>query len=93
MDLVKLLDHLQHHGVKALLVEGGGEVIHSFISGGLVDDLFLFVGDMVIGGRHAPTVADGDGALTLEAAPRARFVSAERLEGGLLLHYRFGAKP
>jgi 2,5-diamino-6-(ribosylamino)-4(3H)-pyrimidinone 5'-phosphate reductase len=92
VDLPRLLDELDRRGVKALLVEGGGEVIHSFIAGGLVDDLYLFIGDLVIGGRHAPTIADGDGATSLETAPRARFVSADRMDGGLLLHYRFGPK-
>jgi len=92
VDLVQLMEHLHGRGVGKLLVEGGGEVIHSFIAGGLADELFLFVADLVLGGRAAPTVADGEGALSTEGAARARFVSAERLEGGLLLHYRFGAR-
>lgn len=91
VDLGALLAHLEGKGIRKLLVEGGGEVIQSFIAQGLVDDLYLFVGDLVIGGRDAPTVADGDGHPDLDAAPRARFVSAERLGAGLLLHYRFGA--
>jgi 2,5-diamino-6-(ribosylamino)-4(3H)-pyrimidinone 5'-phosphate reductase len=90
VDLRALLEHLSGLGVKTLLVEGGGEIIHSFINAGLADDLFVFVADLVIGGRNAPTIADGEGARAIEDAPRARFVSAERLDGGLLLHYRFG---
>ncbi len=93
VDLVRLLEELHKRGVENLLVEGGGEVIHSFIYGGLVDDFYLFIGDIVLGGRHSPTIADGDGAPSQDTAPRARFVSAGRLEGGLLLHYRFGPKP
>ncbi len=90
VDLGRLLDELGRRGVLNLLVEGGGEVIHSFLREGLVDDLFVFVRDVVLGGRDAPTLADGEGAATLEEAVKARFVSAQRLEGGLLLHYRFG---
>jgi 2,5-diamino-6-(ribosylamino)-4(3H)-pyrimidinone 5'-phosphate reductase len=93
VDLPALLERLHERGVRKLLVEGGGEVIQSFLAAGLVDDLYLFVADLVIGGRSAPTVADGEGHLDAERAPRARFVSAQRLEGGLLLHYRFGAGP
>ena len=90
VDLGALLDELGRRGVARLLVEGGGEVIHSFLAARLADELFVFVADLVLGGRDAPTLADGEGASTLEEAVRARFVSAQRLEGGLLLHYRFG---
>lgn len=91
VDLKALLEHLHAKGVGKLLVEGGGEIIHSFLAEGLVDDLFLFIADFILGGRQAPTIADGEGHADIESAPRARFVSAERLQGGLLLHYRFGA--
>lgn len=91
VDLAALLEELSARGVKTLLVEGGGDVLHSFLLGGFVDDLYLFLADLVVGGRNAPTLADGEGVGRLEDAPRARFVSAERIEGGLLLHYRFGA--
>ena len=90
VDLGALLDELGRRGVARLLVEGGGEVIHSFLAARMADELFVFVADLVLGGRDAPTLADGEGASTLEEAVRARFVSAQRLEGGLLLHYRFG---
>lgn len=90
VDLRALLELLGERGVRAVLVEGGGEIIHSFVDAGLADEFFVFVADVVLGGRNAPTIADGEGARTLEEAPRARFVSAERLDGGLLLHYRFG---
>ena len=91
VDLGALLEHLHDkRGVRKLLVEGGGEVIHSFLAEGLVDDFYLFVADFVLGGRDAPTVADGDGHIDPTSAPQARFVSAQRMEGGLLLHYRFG---
>lgn len=93
VDLGALLDELGRRGVAKLLVEGGGEVIHSFTAARLADELFVFVADIVLGGRDAPTLAEGEGASTLEEAVRARFVSAQRLEGGLLLHYRFDKGP
>ena len=92
VDLGALVESLHERGVRKLLVEGGGEIIHSFLAAGLVDDLYMFVADLVLGGRDAPTIADGAGHADLASAPRARFVSALRIEGGLLLHYRFGAR-
>lgn len=90
VDLTRLVEHLAHRGIETVMVEGGGTLIFALIEARLVDDLFVFVADLVLGGRDAPTVADGAGFPSLEAAAPARFVSAERLDGGLLLHYRFG---
>jgi 2,5-diamino-6-(ribosylamino)-4(3H)-pyrimidinone 5'-phosphate reductase len=85
VDLVTALGKLEGEGVEHLMVEGGGELIFSLIAEGLVDDLSVFVGPKLIGGRDAPTLADGDGftedfpALTLDAV--------ERLDDGVLLHW------
>ena len=48
-------------GIEGILVEGGGETIASFFREGLVDRYTVFVGGLVIGGRGAPTPADGAG--------------------------------
>ena len=48
-------------GIESVLVEGGGETIASFFKEGLVDRYTVFVGGLIIGGRAAPTPADGDG--------------------------------
>lgn len=61
VDLVAALDELGDRGVDRLMVEGGGELIFSLFEAGLVDRLSTFVGPTVIGGRTAPTLADGDG--------------------------------
>ena len=70
-----------------MLVEGGGETIWSFFSSGLVDELSVFVGPMVIGGGDTPTLADGDGAHRLEDVVRLELVSVERLGDGLWIRY------
>lgn len=48
-------------GIESILVEGGGETIASFFREGLVDRYTVFIGGLIIGGRDAPTPADGDG--------------------------------
>jgi len=85
VDLVTALGKLEGEGVDQLMVEGGGELIFSLIAAGFVDEVSVFVGPKLIGGRDAPTLADGDGftedfpALTLDAV--------ERLDDGVLLHW------
>jgi 2,5-diamino-6-(ribosylamino)-4(3H)-pyrimidinone 5'-phosphate reductase len=62
VDLGRLMNELAKRGTKKLLVEGGGELIWSFLREGLADELRIFVGSLVLGGKNAPTVADGVGA-------------------------------
>ena len=56
-----LLRRLARHGVRRLLVEGGGEVFAAFLESDLADEIHLTVTPFVIGGRDAPTLFDGDG--------------------------------
>lgn len=61
VDLSGLMENLYERGIRTLMVEGGGEIISSFFENKLVDRYCVFVGSMIIGGRTAPTPADGDG--------------------------------
>jgi 2,5-diamino-6-(ribosylamino)-4(3H)-pyrimidinone 5'-phosphate reductase len=48
-------------GIESILVEGGGETIASFFKEDLVDVYTVFIGGLIIGGKTAPTPADGEG--------------------------------
>lgn len=85
VDLVTALAKLEGDGVDQLLVEGGGEVIFSLFEEGLVDELSTYVGPTIIGGRDAPTPADGAGFL--DEFPALSLASADRLDDGVLLHW------
>ena len=76
---------LEADGVDQLMVEGGGTVIFSLFAAGLVDELSVFVGSQVIGGRDAPTLADGDGFV--EDFPRLVLEDVERVDDGVVLEY------
>jgi 2,5-diamino-6-(ribosylamino)-4(3H)-pyrimidinone 5'-phosphate reductase len=86
VDLRTLLQELERRGVSSLLVEGGGEVIWSFFSEGLVDRYCVYVGNIILGGRTAPTPVDGEGFTDMEAV-RLRLVEVIRLGEGALLSY------
>ncbi|MFB6171799.1 MAG: 2,5-diamino-6-(ribosylamino)-4(3H)-pyrimidinone 5'-phosphate reductase [Haloarculaceae archaeon] len=76
---------LADRGVDDLFVEGGGELIYSLFADGLVDDLTVYVGSLVVGGRDAPTLADGEGFV--ESFPALSLVGVERIDDGVLLRY------
>ena len=85
VDLAAALDDLADRGVGQVMVEGGGEVIFSLFEAGLVDELSVFVGGTVIGGRDAPTLADGEGFV--EDFPSLSLAGVERLDDGVLLRW------
>ncbi len=85
VDVAAGLDALETAGVDRLLVEGGGEVIFSLFAADLVDELSVYVGSTLLGGRDAPTLADGEGFLD----PRdLTLTGVDRLDDGVVLSYR-----
>ncbi|GAB7091519.1 2,5-diamino-6-(ribosylamino)-4(3H)-pyrimidinone 5'-phosphate reductase [Halorubrum luteum] len=76
---------LADRGIDRLMIEGGGEVIFSCFEARLVDELHVYVGSLVIGGRDAPTLADGDGFT--DELPRLKLTDTERLDDGIVLSY------
>jgi 2,5-diamino-6-(ribosylamino)-4(3H)-pyrimidinone 5'-phosphate reductase len=85
VDLPAALSALESQGIDQLMVEGGGELIYSLFAADLVDRLSVFVGSLVIGGRDAPTLADGDGFR--DGFPTLTLDSVERIDDGALLAY------
>lgn len=91
IDLPDMLSILYEKGIRSLLVEGGGTVIWSFLKQRLVDDLFVYVGPMIVGGRKTPTMADGDGVFSLDEVIHLVLRDVQRLDEGVLLHYQLKA--
>ena len=88
VDVAAGVDALADHGVDRLMVEGGGEVIFSCFAAGIVDELQVYVGSLVVGGRDAPTLADGEGFV--DEFPRLELTGTERLDDGVVLSYDVG---
>jgi diaminohydroxyphosphoribosylaminopyrimidine deaminase / 5-amino-6-(5-phosphoribosylamino)uracil reductase len=61
VDLGALLTELFAREVRAVLVEGGGEVHGAFLDAGLVDRVAMFAAPLLIGGRGATPVVGGAG--------------------------------
>lgn len=88
INLNKLLELLYERGIKTLMVEGGSTVIWSFLKQKLVDDLYVYVGPMIIGGKDTPTLADGDGIGGVGDLLSLEIIDVTTMGAGILIHYK-----
>jgi 2,5-diamino-6-(ribosylamino)-4(3H)-pyrimidinone 5'-phosphate reductase len=87
IDLKKMLDEFKKEGIERVMVEGGATLNWAFISEKLVDEIYVYVGNMIIGGATAPSIVDGEGFIE-EEMPKLILIDAHRMDGGLLLRWK-----
>ena len=83
VDLRDFLEKIHKRGIKTLMVEGGSTVIWNFVSEKLVDDIYIYIGSMIIGGKNTPTLIKGKGSKI-----KTKLIDIKRTGSGVLLHYK-----
>lgn len=73
--------------IQRIAVLGGGELVASLIAAGLVDDLWITVCPLILGGREAPTPVAGLG-FPEAIAPRVELLTMQAIGHEVFLHYR-----
>ena len=87
--LEKLLGILLDRGIKTLMVEGGSRVIWNFLKNKLVDEMFVYIGPIIVGGVKTPTLADGKGINDdIDDVISLEIIDVQRLGPGILVHYK-----
>jgi len=88
-----MLRHMRHElGAQVLLVEGGPTVNAQLWSGGLVDEFFLTLGPVIVGGKDTITAVEGPHAFAREELPHLELVSAFPNEETSELYLRYRTK-
>ena len=87
VDLALLLDKLGDMGIRRIMVEGGGTLIDGLVRADLVDEIYTYVGNIIIGGKDAPTLADGEGFFRESDFSRLTLIETRKMESGVLLHW------
>jgi 2,5-diamino-6-(ribosylamino)-4(3H)-pyrimidinone 5'-phosphate reductase len=87
VDLPDAMEQLYLLGINRLMVEGGATLNWAMLSSGLVDEIYTFVGNVIIGGQVAPTLVDGEGFKDTSTLP-LELISAEKIEQGILLKWK-----
>ena len=80
------MDILYNMGIKILLVEGGATINYSLIKQKLVNEIYTYIGNCIIGGISAPTLVDGLG-FSKDEIIKLKLISIERIDDGLLVKW------
>ncbi|MGP8331457.1 MAG: 2,5-diamino-6-(ribosylamino)-4(3H)-pyrimidinone 5'-phosphate reductase [Methanosarcinaceae archaeon] len=86
VNLPELVIQLKKMGINRLMVEGGAGLNFGMLLSGLVDEIYSFVGNLIIGGVSSPTLVDGAGFGEDETIG-LELVSCERMDKGVLLKW------
>ncbi|MBP1907969.1 2,5-diamino-6-(ribosylamino)-4(3H)-pyrimidinone 5'-phosphate reductase [Methanolobus bombayensis] len=92
VDLKKTMSELKDQGIERLMVEGGATLNWGMICSGLVDEIYTFVGNLIIGGKSAPTFTDGEG-FTEKEIQKLELIDTEKIEEGVLLKWKVLVDP
>jgi 2,5-diamino-6-(ribosylamino)-4(3H)-pyrimidinone 5'-phosphate reductase len=88
VDLQALMDKLDAMGIHRIMVEGGGTLIAGLIKADLVHEIYSFIGNIIIGGKDAPTFTEGEGFISEPSFPRLSLLETRRIGDGILLHWK-----
>lgn len=84
ISLQKLMQELYRREIVSVLVEGGGQVLGSFVDAKLADKVYAVHAPMIIGGENAVSAIRGQGARKLTDAVHLTNVSFKRFGDNLL---------
>jgi len=87
IDWIVAFQELCRSGIQRLAVTGGGTLVASLLAMNLVDELWLTICPLVLGGANAPTPVEGSG-LPANLAPRLELLSMKAIDQEVFLHYR-----
>ncbi|MEM2901077.1 MAG: dihydrofolate reductase family protein, partial [Thermoplasmata archaeon] len=95
INLECVLHTLYDIGIRKILVEGGSNIIYSFLNSHFVDELIIYIGSIIIGGDAPslvpsviPSQTESIGAKTLEETIKLNLISAQPLGNGILVKYK-----
>jgi 5-amino-6-(5-phosphoribosylamino)uracil reductase len=89
IDLESALKYFVNAGIEKLSILGGGELVASMMELGLIDELWLTVCPLILGGNTAPTPVGGEGFLP-HLAPKLELIEVRTVEQEVFLHYALG---
>ena len=87
IDILAALQHLAFLHITRLAILGGGELVASMLELDLIDELWLTVCPLILGGASAPTPVEGEG-FGANLAPRLQLLEVRQIDQEVFLHYK-----
>lgn len=87
IDWYDACQQLKKFDIQRLAVLGGGELVASLLAADLIDEVWLTVCPLILGGVRAPTPVEGEG-LSVQLASRLELLEVDRCDQEVFLHYR-----
>jgi 5-amino-6-(5-phosphoribosylamino)uracil reductase len=87
LDWVSAMELLSDAGLRRVVIAGGGDLIASLLAVHAIDELWITVCPLLLGGSNAPSPVEGLGFLA-DVAPRLELLSSEAIAHEVFLHYR-----
>lgn len=81
------LEQMANLGLSRLAVLGGGQLVASLIGSDLIDEFWLTLCPLILGGARSPTPVDGAG-FSPTLAPRLELLEVKTVGQEVFLHYR-----
>ena len=85
VSIKQLIQELSNLGLHNLLLESGGKLNTNFLKLKLVDQLKIFVGNIIVGGQESLSVFSGEGSKLIKDSFTTEIISIEQLENNFLV--------
>jgi len=88
VNLKDLMNYLYECGIETLMLEGGSTLNFSMIKERLINEIKIAIAPMIVGGKLAKTLFDGDGFDYMNEAVKLDFKNSYSLGKDIILEYK-----
>ncbi|MDD5020846.1 MAG: bifunctional diaminohydroxyphosphoribosylaminopyrimidine deaminase/5-amino-6-(5-phosphoribosylamino)uracil reductase RibD [Endomicrobiaceae bacterium] len=88
-DFNVVIDKLHDMSLKRILVEGGGQLNASVLSTGKVNDMLIFIAPILVGGKDAVTIVEGNGASLIRNSFKFKKIQIKKTDKDILIKGTF----
>jgi 2,5-diamino-6-(ribosylamino)-4(3H)-pyrimidinone 5'-phosphate reductase len=86
LSIIDAIEYIESRGCELLLLEAGGDLLFELFKLNLIDEIYLTLCPLIIGGIDTPTLSDGEG-FDADSLKNFSLVSQEVCDDEIYLHY------